>query len=139
MDNLSQTHQYLLQHSIKPSVQRTAIMDFLLNNKIHPTVDEIYMTLSSGMPTLSKTTIYNTLGLFAEKGAVRVLTLDEKNTRYDANVSAHAHFMCRLCSKVSDLYNVSPVVFELPESVEFKIETVEISYVGVCDKCREKQ
>lgn len=138
MDNLSQTHQYLLHHSIKPSVQRTAVMDFLLNNRIHPTVDEIYVALSPRMPTLSKTTVYNTLNLFAEKGAVRVLTLDEKNTRYDVDISAHAHFMCRVCGKVYDLFDVNPEIFKLPESKNFKIETAEVSYTGICAKCKDK-
>lgn len=135
MQSIIQTHQYLLQHSIKPSVQRTAIMDFLLNNRIHPTVDEIYMSLSPQMPTLSKTTVYNTLGLFAERGAVRMLTLDEKNTRYDVDVSAHAHFMCKTCGKVYDLFNVKPEVFQLPETNGFKIDTAEVSYTGICSKC----
>lgn len=135
MNNLIHTHQYLLQHSIKPSVQRTAIMDFLLSNRIHPTVDEIYMALSPNMPTLSKTTVYNTLGLFAERGAVRILTLDEKNARYDVDISAHAHFMCRTCGKVYDLFDVKPEIFKLPKSNEFKIESAEVSYTGVCAKC----
>jgi len=136
MDNISQIHQYLLNHLIKPSVQRTAVMEFLLNNRIHPTVDEIYIALSPNMPTLSKTTVYNTLNLFVEKGAVRVLTLDEKNARYDVDISAHAHFICRVCSAVYDIFDVKPEVFQLPESKEFKIEAVEISYMGICGKCR---
>lgn len=137
MNNLSQTHQYLLKHSIKPSVQRTAVMDFLLNNRIHPTVDEIYVALSFNMPTLSKTTVYNTLNLFVEKRAVRILTLDEKNARYDVDISAHAHFICRVCGKIHDLFNVKSDVFLLPDTKEFKIETAEISYTGVCQKCNE--
>ena len=135
MDNLSQVHQYLLSHLIKPSVQRTAVMEFLLNNRTHPTVDEIYIALSPNMPTLSKTTVYNTLNLFIEKGAVRVLTIDEKNARYDVDISAHAHFICRVCSAVHDLFDVKPEIFQLPESKSLKIEAVEISYMGICGKC----
>lgn len=136
MYSLSDTHDYLLKHSIKPSVQRTAIMGFLLENRTHPTVDEIYVALNPVMPTLSKTTVYNTLALFAERGAVRVLTIDDRNTRYDVEVSAHAHFMCRSCGKVYDLFNVRPEVFELPKSEGFTIENAEISYTGVCAKCK---
>lgn len=135
MSILSETHNYLLQHSIKPSVQRTAIMAYLLENKIHPTVDEIYTALSPDMPTLSKTTVYNTLGLFAERGAVRVLTLDERNARYDVDMRRHAHFICKHCGKVYDLMNVNMSTFSLPDSNEFKVETVEVSYSGVCNKC----
>ncbi len=131
-----QTHNYLLRFSIKPSVQRTAVMEFLLNNRIHPTIDEIYMALSPHMPTLSKTTVYNTLDLFVEKGAVRALVIDEKNARYDVDTSAHAHFMCNSCGKVHDIFDVNPVFFQLPESDKFKIQAVEISYSGICNECK---
>ncbi|HET7732434.1 MAG TPA: transcriptional repressor, partial [Paludibacter sp.] len=122
-----ESHQYLRQFSIKPSVQRSAVMNFLLNNRIHPTIDEIYLALSPNMPTLSKTTVYNTLDLFVEKGAVRALAIDERNARYDVDISAHAHFICKSCGKVHDIFNVNPTYFQLPQSDKFKIDAVEIS------------
>lgn len=131
-----ESHQYLRQFSIKPSVQRSAVMNFLLNNRIHPTIDEIYLALSPNMPTLSKTTVYNTLDLFVEKGAVRALAIDERNARYDVDISAHAHFICKSCGKVHDIFNVNPTYFQLPQSDKFKIDAVEISYSGVCNSCR---
>lgn len=48
----------LQSHSIKPSVQRIAIMQYLMDHHTHPTVDEIYTALAPSMPTLSKTTVY---------------------------------------------------------------------------------
>jgi len=130
-----ESHQYLRQFSIKPSVQRSAVMNFLLNNRIHPTIDEIYMALSPNMPTLSKTTVYNTLDLFVEKGAVRALAIDERNARYDVDISAHAHFICKSCGKVHDIFNVNPTYFQLPQSDKFNIDSVEISYSGICKTC----
>ena len=44
-------------HNIKPSVQRIAIMKYLMEHRTHPTVDEIYTALSPTIPTLSKTTV----------------------------------------------------------------------------------
>jgi len=131
-----ESHQYLRQFSIKPSVQRSAVMNFLLNNRIHPTIDEIYLALSPNMPTLSKTTVYNTLDLFVEKGAVRALAIDERNARYDVDISAHAHFMCKSCGKVHDVFNVNPSYFTLPQNDMFKIDAVEISYSGICNTCK---
>jgi len=122
---------------IKPSVQRTAIMQYLIQHKTHPTVDEIYMFLSPDMPTLSKTTVYNTLNLFVQKGAVQVLAIDEKNARYDADISKHAHFICKGCGKVHDIFNINPEYFKLPDIPMFKVDAVEISYSGICDACKE--
>lgn len=47
-------YEYLLNHHIKPSVQRIAIMDYLLKHKTHPCIDEIYTALCKEIPTLSK-------------------------------------------------------------------------------------
>lgn len=132
-----EAHQYLRQYSIKPSVQRSAVMNFLLNNRIHPTIDEIFMALNPVMPTLSKTTVYNTLDLFVEKGAVSKLAIDDKNARYDVDTSPHAHFICRGCGAVYDLFNVNPSYFTLPESGNFQIDAVEIAYSGYCMSCKQ--
>ncbi|HLP06107.1 MAG TPA: Fur family transcriptional regulator [Paludibacter sp.] len=136
MYSIADSHQYLRQFSIKPSVQRTAVMDFLLNNRIHPTIDEIYLALSPSMPTLSKTTVYNTLDLFVERGAVQALIIDEKNARYDVDISAHAHFICKSCGAIHDIFDLNPSMYTLPQNPNFTVENVEISYSGVCKTCQ---
>ena len=95
-------YEYLMDHEVKPSVQRLAVMEYLLHNLTHPTADEIYSALITRIPTLSKTTVYNTLKLFVEHGAVKMLTIDEKNAMFDADTSSHAHFLCTRCNKVFD-------------------------------------
>ena len=42
----------LVEHGVKPSVQRLAIMDYLLTHFTHPTVDDIYKALHPIIPTL---------------------------------------------------------------------------------------
>ena len=93
-------YERLLEHNIKPSMQRIAIMEYLMNHPIHPSADDIYTALSPSMPTLSKTTVYNTLKLFSEQGAALMLTIDEKNTNFDADTSVHSHFLCRRCGHI---------------------------------------
>ncbi|MEA4935195.1 MAG: transcriptional repressor [Paludibacter sp.] len=131
-----EAHRYLMRYSIRPSVQRTAIMEYLMNHKTHPTVDEIYLALNPSIPTLSKTTVYNTLNLFCEKGAVQVLTIDDKNARYDADISKHGHFYCRSCGKVYDVFNINPEAYAIPYSEEYSVDTIEVSYYGVCKACK---
>lgn len=131
-----QIYKYLLKFDIKPSVQRTAVMDYLMQHKTHPTIDEIYSSLSPSMPTLSKTTIYNTLNLFVQKGAVLQLAIDEKNARYDADIKDHAHFMCKNCGKVTDIFDLKSEMFNKPAIKDFDIHTVEISYSGICSDCK---
>lgn len=135
MKTFNEVHRYLMNYAIRPSQQRIAIMEYLMNNQTHPTVDEIYSALSPNIPTLSKTTVYNTMDLLTEKGAVQVLTIDEKNARYDADISKHGHFYCRNCGSVYDVFKMKPEMYEIPNFKSFKVDAVEISYYGTCKSC----
>ena len=41
---------------------------------------------------VSKATVYNTLGLFAEKGLIREVIVDPSKLFYDTNLAPHHHF-----------------------------------------------
>ena len=130
------TYDYLLSFKVKPSVQRLAIMDYLLNHRTHPSIDEIYLALCDDIPTLSKTTVYNTLKLFVEHGAVQMLTIDEKYVCYDADITLHAHFLCKKCNKIFDL--PAPAKDELAHQLNgngYQMEEVHYYYRGLCPKC----
>lgn len=130
--------QILEDAGVRPSVQRLAVMDYLATHKTHPTVDEIYSALAPSIPTLSKTTVYNTLKLFVENGVTQMLTIDEQNSRYDADVSPHAHFLCSKCGKVYDLQFVD-FANTLPEEIDgHTIKEVYQFFKGICSCCAEK-
>lgn len=142
MDINKDTLDYLKSFGIKPSVQRLAVMDYLLTHTNHPTVDDIYQDLVTIIPTVSKTTIYNTLRLFYEYGAVLSLNIDEKFVRYDGDISAHAHFRCRKCEKVFDLFptDIKPcdVLENLQIPTDYQVDTVELYFKGICSECLKK-
>ena len=113
----------LLEYNIKPSMQRIAIMEYLMEHRTHPSADEIYTALSPSMPTLSKTTVYNTLKLFAEQGAALMLTIDERNANFDADTSPHAHFICKRCGNIYDL----ELPIEIKEVIGLQMDGHEIT------------
>ena len=134
------TLRYLTEHGVKPSVQRLAVMDYLMEHHTHPTVDEIYSALLPNMPTLSKTTVYNTLKLLTEQGAAIQLTIDERNVCFDADTSAHAHFLCTRCGRVFDLplrHSAMEDEAEIPSG--FITEQTAVYYRGCCCQCAEQQ
>ena len=106
-----------------------------MSHATHPTVDVIYNQLLPKMPTLSRTTIYNTLELFREKGAIRVLNLDNKTAHYDGDTSVHAHLLCRRCGNIYDIEIPSLLYAELNNLPDHLVEQTEISYRGVCSDC----
>lgn len=86
------TGELLRQYGIRPSVQRVAVMDYLLAHRTHPTAEEIYEALAPQIPTLSKTTVYNTLSLLVERGAAAYIAIDPRRARFDGDTSVHGHF-----------------------------------------------
>jgi Fur family ferric uptake transcriptional regulator/Fur family peroxide stress response transcriptional regulator len=137
--NIQTEIQNRLQKSgIKPSLQRMAVMENLMTHPVHPTVDMIYNDLSPFMPTLSKTTVYNTLKLFSDHGVVRTVSIDEKNVRYDADISLHAHFKCRMCGKVYDLHVDGLDALKIQHPDKQKITECQIYYKGYCETCKNE-
>ena len=133
-------YEYLLSFKIKPSVQRIAIMDYLVKHHTHPCVDEIYLALCKEIPTLSKTTVYNTLKLFVEHGAAKMLTIDERNACFDSDLSTHAHFQCKTCGKIFDLpYQVNAEDIKHLESQGFIVDEVHCYYKGICPDCSDAE
>lgn len=128
----------LQEHGIKPSVQRIAIMEYLMGHYTHPTADTIFNNLYPSMPTLSKTTVYNTLKLLAQQGAINEITIDEKNVRYDADISSHAHFRCKHCGSLFDLPVKRLPSVEVEKIDGFVITDTQLYYKGYCKKCKTK-
>ena len=130
-------NHYLRQFGIKPSVQRLAVMEYLLSHRKHPTAEEIYQALSAQIPTLSKTTVYNTLKLFADHQAVLVLDLDQSQLHYDGDITPHAHFFCRECQTIIDLPLAESSALQqlLPEGLE--ADDIQLYYKGRCGACKK--
>lgn len=127
--------EFLARNGVKPSLQRLKIYEFLHTNRIHPTADTIYLSLSPGMPTLSKTTVYNTLKLLVEKGVVRSINIEDTETRYDADTSNHAHFKCRSCGGVFDV-KLNGDEFSNLHLPDFKIDDIQVNFKGFCGVCK---
>ena len=134
MDNIS---IYLSGYGIRPSVQRIAIMRYLLKNLTHPTADEVFESLRRQIPTLSKTTVYNTLKLFVENGAAIYIGIDEKNARFDGVINPHAHFRCKDCGRIIDL-PMNPDYF-LPKDFSGTIDETYFYLKGLCEKCKRSK
>jgi Fe2+ or Zn2+ uptake regulation protein len=134
MDNIS---IYLSGYGIRPSVQRIAIMRYLLKNLTHPTADEVFESLRKQIPTLSKTTVYNTLKLFVDNGAAVYVGIDEKNARFDGLINPHAHFRCKECGCIIDI-PMKPDLF-LPKDFNGVIGETYFYLKGYCEKCKKKK
>lgn len=126
--------QVLQQHQIKPSYPRLRIYTYLVMSRTHPTADEIYMALIHDMPTLSKMTVYNTLKILVEKGLARLISIEEHEARYDANISLHGHFKCVVCERVYD-FPISEHHVQVQGLDNFEILERDLFLRGICPEC----
>src|SRR5690554_3451467 len=88
--------------NISLSHQRLKVLEYLTQNQCHPTVEQIFTALQKEMPTLSKTTVYNTLRILVSSGLVRVITIEDHETRYEIAATNHGHFKCESCGTIFD-------------------------------------
>ncbi len=120
---------------IRPSVQRLAILSHIANKRMHPTADEIYMDLAPSYPSLSKTTVYNSLHVLVECGLVRELEIESGNRHYDlAPQPPHSHFICRHCGCIYDME--IPPYLEKPATKGFTIDSIDVYFKGLCPNCK---
>lgn len=127
----------LVKNGIKPTYQRIVILDYLENHQIHPTVDDIYRFLSPKMSTLSRTTVYNTVKIFVQRGIVSEVNVDNIELHYDITTKTHGHFRCDKCGKI---YNFS--IDDYIESSDlngFKIDSTNVMLNGICKECLDKE
>lgn len=133
-----EAYNRLVRNGVKPSVQRMAIMQYLLDHRTHPTVEDVYKDLYQKIPTLSRTTVYNTLRLLSENNAAQMITIDEHRVCYDGETEPHVHFYCKKCKSIMDLESQDMAEFKA-ETCGHRVDSVQVYYKGVCSECLKKE
>lgn len=93
--------------------QRVEIGMRLFDRDKHVTADQLLDEVNRASADVSRATVYNTLGLFAQHGLIREVVIDADKHVYDTNTHAHHH-----------IYNV-----DTGELKDFSSETLEVSGV----------
>ncbi len=126
--------QRLKSKGLRVSFQRLKILQYLDGHRVHPTVDDIYEGLKKEMPTISRTTIYNTLDALHRAGLISSLSISPTEVRFDIEVCPHSHFHCKKCGKVFDIEDVKcPLIKSNIKGNQ--VDEVHLYFKGVCKKC----
>ncbi len=104
----------LESHGIQATAQRVRVAQLLLARDQHVTAEQVMKTLRAEGVRISKATVYNTLNLFAEKGLLRVLSLDSDRGCFDSNTSPHHHILVEDTGELIDLPEDSVAFSRLP-------------------------
>ncbi len=106
--------QLLQQYKISPTRQRIEIASYLFQRPQHLSADRILDGVNVVGHRVSRATVYNTMGLFTEKGLVREVLIDRERVFYDSNNSHHHHIYNVDTGELRDLDSVHVDVQGLP-------------------------
>jgi len=116
--------------------QRRAIVRCLSEHGGHWTAAELLERLSGEFPMASRATVYSTLALLRELGALAAVPAPGGELRFDANPEPHQHFICLRCGHLEDVPD-SDFPISVPERAEpwFEVHRFHIVAEGVCVAC----
>ena len=139
ISNMGKLKNILKEKDLKPTYQRLKVLEYLDKHiNSHPTVEMIYEALSKNIPTMSMTTIYNTLNAFIKKKLVSTVMITGTEVRYDFVTTPHHHFLCKKCGKIIDIDIKCPVV-DKKKIYGHRIDEFHRYIKGVCKDCLKSE
>ncbi|MDP2313343.1 MAG: transcriptional repressor [Pseudomonadota bacterium] len=127
--------QVLRKQGCALTPQRRAVLRFLDGNLEHPSAGQVFDAVTAALPSTSRpvssrATIYNTLALLEQIGAVRVLRGTDGEMRYDPNTTPHHHRCCDVCGRLEDVPAEAVTLL-----LDGRPAVGEVRFTGRCPAC----
>lgn len=103
---------------INPTAQRVQIVRVLFERGTHLSAEDVFRAVNAEAHHVSKATVYNTLGLLADKGVIREVIADPTRVFYDPNTAPHHHLYDEGTGHLTDINAGELKVSGLPELPE---------------------
>ncbi|MDR0425839.1 MAG: transcriptional repressor [Clostridiales bacterium] len=116
------------------SKQRELIYRTVKGTDRHPDAEWVYREARKSMPGISLGTVYRNLRQMAEQNRLITVETTDNSQRFDADVSAHAHFVCDACGAICDLF----LPAEIPAAVRdagCRVRQEKRVFYGLCAAC----
>ena len=72
--------------------QRQEVYQVLLEQRDHPTANEVYQRVRKKLPSISLATVYNCLEALVNHGLVNQVNFERSSSRFCPNLVEHGHF-----------------------------------------------
>jgi len=123
----SEITDLLRSHEINPTSQRIEIAQVLFSRCEHLSAEDVFALVNGESSRVSKATVYNTLGLFAERGLIREVIADPTRVFYDPNIAPHHHFYDTSTGRLMDIPAEDVQIHGLPALPEgMRMEGVDV-------------
>jgi Fur family ferric uptake transcriptional regulator len=130
----------LRQHGIQVTAQRLAVLRAVAGQP-HITADGVAEVVRAEIGAISRQSVYDALGLLAEKGLLRRIQPVGSPARFEDRVGDnHHHLICRICGRVVDVDCAvgSAPCLTAADDQGFEIDEAEVAYWGRCPDCLEE-
>lgn len=131
-----------LERTLRERGQRVTSQRLLIHRALreldhHATAEQVRSAVSGRLPNVSLPTVYATLDLLDELGAVRRVHAGSGATLYDPRVEEHHHLVCRRCGRVEDVDVRLDLAPALRAARRRKLDPDggEVVLTGLCDTC----
>jgi Fur family transcriptional regulator, ferric uptake regulator len=139
-------NRFMAERGLKPTRQRTLIIDTFFNNPGHLSVEELWNKVRATDPRVSVATVYRTMKLLAESGVADAHAFGDGQTRYEAAVGRehHDHLICTRCGDIIEFENdrIEAMQDAVARKHGFRVTSHKMELYGVCKSCQralEKQ
>ena len=116
------------------SKQREKILAVLRGCEDHPTAETVYLRVRESYPSVSLGTVYRNLRQLVEEGQVITVETTDSSLHYDGRVATHAHFVCKDCGRIIDVFDSIGIPQSLTDSGVLLTDTKAVFY-GFCPDC----
>ncbi len=103
------------ERGLPVTVEKLAIFETVASTTSHPTAQHIHTVMLRRFPRMSLATVYKNLGQFCRLGLVREIRMATGTSRYDADLSLHAHVFHLASGEMADVALKAPL--PLPDGV----------------------
>jgi Fe2+ or Zn2+ uptake regulation protein len=122
---------------MRVTTQRLVIHRVLHELGTHTTAEAMQAAIADRLPGVSLPTVYATLDLLDDLGAVRRVAVPGGPALYDPRIDPHHHLVCRRCGGAQDIdapIELEPVLAAAAEQ-GFSARHAEVVVAGVCAAC----
>ena len=83
--------------------QRQEVYQVLLEQRDHPTANEVYQRVRKKLPSISLATVYNCLEALVNHGLVNQVNFERSSSRFCPNLVEHGHFQDTRTGRIYDI------------------------------------
>ena len=126
--------------SRRNTIQKDLVRNAVCEMKRHVTANEVYEFVKEFCPTIGKGTVYRNLDILVEEGDLRKVEVPDGPNRFDLTLKNHYHVRCVNYGEISDvdMDQIPGLLERIHNTHGIEFVDYDISFKGICPKCREK-